>query len=82
MGADNPAGQERSGPRLALAGRIPVKVTVEGGPIQPGDLLVASSEPGRAQRALKQPQIGSVIGKALGRLESGRGTVEMLIMLR
>ena len=41
---------ENIGPQLALAGRIPVKVTDEGGTIQPGDLLIASATPGHARR--------------------------------
>ena len=35
---------------LALLGIVPVKVTDEGGPIRPGDLLVVSSTPGYAMR--------------------------------
>ncbi|MFO7756452.1 MAG: hypothetical protein R6V34_10755 [Bacteroidales bacterium] len=36
--------------RLALAGRVPCKVTDENGPIKPGDFLTASSTPGHAMR--------------------------------
>ena len=36
--------------RLALAGRVPVKVTDENGPIRPGDLLTTSSTPGHAMK--------------------------------
>jgi len=36
--------------RLALTGRVPVKVTNEGGPIQPGDMLTTSSVPGHAMK--------------------------------
>ncbi len=35
---------------LALAGRVPVKVTTENGPIKIGDLLVSSPTPGHAMR--------------------------------
>jgi hypothetical protein len=70
------------GPALALAGRVPVKVSAENGKIQPGDLLVASSTPGHAMRAPKNPAAGTVIGKALGVLERGTGSLEMLVMLR
>jgi hypothetical protein len=69
-------------PRLALVGRVPVKVSAEHGPIQPGDLLVAAATPGRAMRAPANPAVGSVVGKALGKLESGSGTMQMLVMLR
>jgi hypothetical protein len=36
--------------RLALSGRVPVKVTEENGPIEPGDLLTTSSISGRAMK--------------------------------
>jgi hypothetical protein len=82
LGGSDPAGVDNKGTQLALAGRIPVKVTDEGGSIQPGSLLIASSTPGHAMRAPSPAEQGSVLGKALGRLESGTGTVEMLVMLR
>lgn len=67
---------------VALVGVVPVKVSAENGPIHPGDLLVASSTPGHAMRASAEPAPGTVIGKALGSLESGAGVIEMLVMLR
>jgi hypothetical protein len=64
---------------LALAGRVPVKVTLEGGPIHPGDPLTTSSTPGHAMRA-KEPWRGGVIGTALtpfdGNDEQGKSTAE------
>ncbi len=36
--------------RLALNGRVPVKITEENGPIKPGDLLTTSSTPGHAMK--------------------------------
>jgi len=36
--------------RLALAGRVPVRVTDENGPIVPGDMLTSSSTPGHAMK--------------------------------
>ncbi len=47
---------------VALAGRVPVKVVIENGPIIPGDYLVASSTPGVAMKA---NGTGSVIGQAM-----------------
>ncbi|MEK7590933.1 MAG: hypothetical protein AAB489_01865, partial [Patescibacteria group bacterium] len=47
---------------LALAGRVPVMVSDENGPIRPGDLLTTSSTPGVAMKATKA---GPIIGKAL-----------------
>jgi hypothetical protein len=67
---------------LAVIGIVPVKVTSANGPIKPGDLLVASSTPGRAMRADVNPPNGTVIGKALGRLDDGAGTIQVVIMLQ
>ena len=39
-----------SATQLALTGRVPVKVTEENGPIEPGDLLTTSSTPGHAMK--------------------------------
>ena len=70
-------------PALALAGRVPVKVTLEGGPIRPGDLLVSASLAGHAKRAPGQIYPGTVIGKALqSHLQGHQGLVEMLVMSR
>jgi hypothetical protein len=74
--------ERRSTVPVALAGVIPVRVTVENGPIRPGDLLVSSSTPGHAMRAPQSPAPGTVIGKAMQPLESGTGSIEMLVMLR
>ena len=37
-------------PAIALAGRVPVKVSTENGPIMKGDLLTSSSKPGYAMK--------------------------------
>ena len=60
-----------------------IKVNAEGGAIHIGDLLVASSTPGVAMKAdPKQTVFGSVIGKAMGNLESGDGTIGVMITLK
>jgi len=66
---------------LALIGIVPVKVTDEGGPIRPGDLLVASSTPGYAMRW--EPAMGEpcgLVGKALEPLVTGHGLILVLLM--
>ncbi len=68
--------------RLALSGTVPVKVTAENGAIRPGDLLASSSSPGHAMRAGPNPRVGTVLGKSLGVLRRGTGTIRMLVMLR
>jgi hypothetical protein len=49
-------------PYIALAGRVPVKVSTENGSIKPGDPLTSSSTPGVAMKATSS---GPTIGKAL-----------------
>lgn len=51
-----------TGKPLVLAGRVPVKISLENGPIKIGDYLTPSSIPGVAMRA---NGIGTVIGVAL-----------------
>ncbi|MBI4033919.1 MAG: pentapeptide repeat-containing protein, partial [Candidatus Brennerbacteria bacterium] len=57
-GEDNTEGKVM----MALAGRVPVKVTGEGGSILPGDLITAASEPGFGMKATST---GRVVGLAL-----------------
>lgn len=64
---------------VAITGIVPCKATAENGAIHRGDLLVSSSIPGHAMRAGLAPAPGTVIGKALQRLESGSGVIEILV---
>lgn len=65
---------------LALVGIVPVKVTNEGGPIQPGDLLVSSSTPGHAMRwAGPGPCAYSLVGKALEPMSDEQGIILALL---
>jgi hypothetical protein len=61
---------------------VPVKVSAENGPIQPGDLLTSSVTPGHAMRAGVDPPIGTIIGKAMQALETGTGVIQMLVVLQ
>ncbi|WP_171014541.1 MULTISPECIES: hypothetical protein [unclassified Rudaea] len=67
------------GPALALAGRVPVKVTNANGAIHIGDLLVASSTPGHAMRGGDFERTGAVIGKALENFDAADGSIQMLV---
>jgi hypothetical protein len=70
-------------PILALAGRVPVKVTAKYGAIAVGDLLVSSPIPGYAMKCPEKSQcIGAVIGKALEPFTEGVGMIEVQVMLR
>jgi hypothetical protein len=65
---------------LALTGIVPVKVTDEGGSIQPGDLLVSSSTPGYAMRWTGDgPCPCALVGKALGSMTDRRGMILALL---
>lgn len=62
---------------IALAGRVPVKVTTENGPIVTGDYLAPSSVPGVA---MKSDGMGAVIGLAMSHFEGeGVGTVMVFV---
>ncbi|MEK7480974.1 MAG: hypothetical protein AAB604_02645, partial [Patescibacteria group bacterium] len=77
IGADS-AGEGYPTP-VALAGRVPVKVTSENGPIEPGDFLTSSSIPGVAMKAIKA---GAVFGQALSGYDGAQGetgTVEVFV---
>jgi hypothetical protein len=74
---------------LAVLGVVPVKVTAEGGPIAPGDLLATSSTPGHAMRAAPLTiegvsvfPSGAILGKALEAWEAGTGVIRMLVVLQ
>ena len=66
---------------LAIVGIVPCKVSAENGAIKPGDLLVTSSTPGHAMRD-EDPRNGTIVGKALGSLESGSGVISVLVTLQ
>jgi hypothetical protein len=61
--------------KLALAGRVPVKVSLENGEITAGDYLTTSSTPGVAMKATKN---GQIIGKALENY-NGRSQVSPMV---
>jgi hypothetical protein len=67
--------------QIAVAGKVPCKVDASNGPIEEGDLLTTSSRPGYAMKAT-DPKIGTVLGKAMGSLESGTGTIEVIVTLQ
>ena len=73
---------EDNRPVLAVTGRVPCKVTTENGPIEIGDLLVASSTPGIAMKGDPRKAIATVVGKAMEPLKEGEGTIVVQVMLR
>jgi hypothetical protein len=71
-------------PLLASVGRVPVKVTDEGGPIRAGDLLTSSSTPCFAMRCTnRQACAGAIVSKALEPLKAGtRVVIQALVTLQ
>ena len=75
---------------MGVVGVIPTKVCGESGPIRRGDLLVTSSVPGRAMKAVPVMvggvavyPTGAVIGKALENFDGGeRGLIEVLVNVK
>jgi hypothetical protein len=68
---------------LAIAGVVPVKVTNENGPVEPGDMLTSSSMPGHAMRASDERiRVGVILGKALEPLAGSSGIVRALVVLQ
>jgi hypothetical protein len=68
---------------MAMVGIVPTNVSAENGPIHRGDLLVTASRPGYAMKGTnRRRMLGAVIGKAMGSLDSGIGTIEVLVTLQ
>jgi hypothetical protein len=59
---------------VALTGRVPVRVT---GRVRKGDMMVSAGD-GRA-RAETNPDMGTVIGKALADFNGGDGVIEVVV---
>jgi predicted Fe-Mo cluster-binding NifX family protein len=64
---------------IALTGRVPVKVSLENGPIQKGDLITSSSTPGVGMKAVRA---GNVIGVALDNYDGTQADNKITIQLR
>ncbi len=63
---------------VALAGRVPVKVTLENGPIVIGDYLMTSTEPGKAAKATHP---GRVVGRAMSAYDGSDSTEAATVMV-
>jgi hypothetical protein len=68
---------------LAVVGIVPCKGSAENGPIEVGDLLVASATPGYAMKGTdRSKMLGAVVGKALEPLGEGTGALQVLVTLQ
>jgi hypothetical protein len=66
---------------VALYGLAVVNADASHGAILPGDLLVSSPTPGHVMRATVAAP-GTVVGKALEPIETGTGSIQVLVMQR
>jgi hypothetical protein len=75
---------------MGVIGVIPTKVCLENGAIKRGDLLVSSSQTGKAMKAIPgvingieiYPQ-GAIIGKALENFDgNGKGLINVLVNVK
>ncbi len=65
---------------VAIHGIVSCKVSTENGAISPGDLLVASGVRGYAMKGTRKDEmLGAVVGKALTNLNSGNGSIPILL---
>jgi len=68
---------------VALSGRVYCLADTTGGPIEPGDLLTTSTVPVHAMRVSDYPKAqGAILGKAMSKLNSGKGMVLVLVTLQ
>ncbi|HXI51935.1 MAG TPA: collagen-like protein [Candidatus Saccharimonadales bacterium] len=77
------AGVLEGGQNVALTGRVYVQADASAAPIKPGDLLTTSDVPGHAMKVTDSARAqGSILGKAMTKLEQGRGLVLLLVTLQ
>jgi len=68
---------------IALMGKVKCMVDATYAPILVGDLLTSSATPGHAMKALDLTRsTGTLLGKALGNLDAGRGLITVLVCLQ
>jgi hypothetical protein len=68
---------------VALAGRVCCRVDATDAPIDVGDLLTSSSNPGYAMKVSNPTKaFGAVLGKALGPRSHGTGLIPILVALQ
>jgi len=70
-------------PAVALSGRVYVWCDAGSVAIEPGDLLTTSDTPGHAMKAVDGGRShGAIIGKAMERIERGKGLILVLVNLQ
>ena len=83
IGADDPTFIEDGGDLyvVILGAYAHCKVDATEAPIEVGDLLTSSNNPGHAKKAT-DPKLGSIIGKALEPLEQGTGYIAVFVNIQ
>ncbi len=81
LGVAAEAAEDGSPVGVLLTGIATVKVDATTLPIEPGMLLVAGPLAGHAMAATNAPG-GTVVGKAIDRLDGGTGTIRVLLLAR
>ena len=83
IGADDPTFIEDGGDLyvVILGTYAHCKVDATEAPIEVGDLLTSSNNPGHAKKAT-DPKLGSIIGKALEPLEQGTGYIAVFVNIQ
>jgi len=68
---------------VALSGRVYCWADASYGPLHPGDLLTTSDTPGHVMKVTDYASAqGAIVGKAMTRLDEGRGLVLVLVTLQ
>ena len=75
FGDDELFSEEENPKPISLAGRVPVKVSLENSPIKVGDYITSSSTAGVGMKATKA---GRVIGMALGSFDCAQDSAEII----
>jgi hypothetical protein len=76
-------GKFEGGENVALSGRVYVLADASKNPINPGDLLTTSDNPGHAMKVTNHAKAhGAIIGKAMSALKEGNGMVLVLVTLQ
>ena len=76
-GLQKPEGMEL----VAFSGPVYLRVSAEGGKIEPGDALIASYQPGCCEKASDSDPATAIVAKALGYHEKGEGRILALLSL-
>ena len=71
------AGDDKTHPYIALAGRVPCNVV---GPVRKGEMLVTSTKPGFAERAHANDHPNAVLARALEDFEGLEGVIEVMVV--